>query len=224
MSFTAVQPGLSPLELLRRGLSSGLPAMIGAASADPAALGAATLPAPDPSNSVNLSQFPSEAAAPLAPLRVGERGPKMGQLLDGGAKPEKKTLGLNNDEWAMILAGVGDMFNHRAGRQTNSLGGMIQAHQEQAQLEDQRGYDRQKWQAELAAKREEALAPKVEQVGNTLGMFNPATRTFETVFQAPEAFQTYANSLGAAPGTEEYEDAIREFRAGTWNPTGVDGP
>jgi len=65
--------------------------------------------------------------------------------------------------------------------------------------------------------------PEIERVGNTLGMVDPAKRSYEPFYTAPEPFENYARSLGLQPGTPEYGEAIREYRAGTWNDQGVQG-
>jgi hypothetical protein len=78
-------------------------------------------------------------------------------------------------------------------------------------------------QRELVAKRELAMQPKVEQVGNTLGMFDPGSMSYNPIYQAPQPFEAYASSLGLVPGTDEYHQAIKDYRAGTWNDQGVEG-
>lgn len=75
-------------------------------------------------------------------------------------------------------------------------------------------------------KRRLAMQPSMEHVGNTLGMFDPSAMSYNPIYTAPDApqpFEAYASSLGLTPGTPEYYDAIKEYRAGTWNNEGVAG-
>lgn len=93
----------------------------------------------------------------------------------------------------------------------------------QLEQKEERNFLAEKLAMELEAKRQERLHPKVEQVGNTIGMFDPGALSYNPIFTAPQPFEIYARSLGYEPGTQEYIDAIEDYRAGTWGDEGVAG-
>lgn len=92
----------------------------------------------------------------------------------------------------------------------------MRAMQEESQL-------RARLQAEAEQERQKAMQPKFEQIGNTGGMFDPVTQVYNPIFTAPQPFEIYARSLGYEPGSEEYHQAVEDYRAGTWGDEGVAG-
>lgn len=80
-----------------------------------------------------------------------------------------------------------------------------------------------RWQLEQEAERRKRLSPRPEQVGSTLGVFDPSSLRFQEVFRDPSEPERYAIAQGLKPGTDEFIAAMREYRAGTWGPQGVQG-
>lgn len=152
----------------------------------------------------------------------GQMGADMRDALARNAmqeRPKPKILGMDRDTFAKILGVVGDAITGANGGQPI----FAPAYMRQRELQQQQEFDRERWAAELEAKRQSALAPRIEQVGNTLGWVDPSASSFSPIFTAPEEFEIFARQSGFEPGTPEYIDAIREYRAGTWGPQGVQG-
>lgn len=135
------------------------------------------------------------------------------------ARPEKKFLGLKSKEWAAMLAAAADSIRAHQGTQSNVLGGLMQSWDREAD----RDLTREELNAKLAAEREDRLRPKLEQVGNTIGMLDPSALVFNPIFTAPQPWELYAKSLGHEPGSEGFRQAIEDYRAGTWGDEGVAG-
>lgn len=130
-----------------------------------------------------------------------------------GPPPEKKFLGMKRNQWAATLAAVADSIRAHQGQPSNVLGGLMQSLDQEAD----RNLAREQLDAKLAADREERLRPKLEQVGNTIGMFDPSALAFNPIFTAPSPPEQYASALGHAPGSPEYVAAVRDYRLGAWS-------
>lgn len=61
-----------------------------------------------------------------------------------------------------------------------------------------------------------------QQVGTSLVRQN-AAGGFDTLYTAPTDAERYAQNIGVAPGTPEWIEAIREYRAPAWNPLAMEG-
>lgn len=74
-------------------------------------------------------------------------------------------------------------------------------------------------QAEVDAQRKERerLSPRLEQVGNTVGMVNPALGSFDPIYTSPSVAGQYALDRGFQPGTPEYQSAVADYRLGSWS-------
>lgn len=118
-----------------------------------------------------------------------------------------------------ILGALGDGMMAYGGLQPAYLPALL--NQQEGEREDSRW--RERLSAEIEAKRQERLHPRIEQVGNSIGWLDPSAGQFQSIFTAPQNFEIYARELGLTPGTPEYVEAIKEFRAGTWNDAGVEG-
>jgi hypothetical protein len=57
----------------------------------------------------------------------------------------------------------------------------------------------------------EANKPQYFMAGNDRVMFDPGTQTAQTIYDAPEPFQTYAHSMGYEPDTPEYRQAQQDY-------------
>lgn len=152
-----------------------------------------------------------------APLPYDDATPSAASGQDGmfAAKRHHKGLFPGKD-WKVVAQALVAGLNGYLASQGNAVGiNNLQMQRESAN--DKRDFE---------YKRQLALQPKMEQVGNTLGMFDPSSLSYNPIYTAPPApqpFETYAKSLDLVPGTQEYYDAIKEYRAGTWNDEGVAG-
>lgn len=45
--------------------------------------------------------------------------------------------------------------------------------------------------------------------------------SYKTLYNAPEAFEDYASALGFQPGSEDYAEAVRNYRLGSWSDDAV---
>jgi hypothetical protein len=68
--------------------------------------------------------------------------------------------------------------------------------QRQREIADQRAHEDVRWQRDRTAKREDAMQPRMEQVGDALGNYDPATQTFTPIYTKPQPFERYAQALG----------------------------
>ena len=113
-----------------------------------------------------------------------------------------------------IIAGIfADMLAGAAGQPPM----VAQMWQRQRELEAQRGQEEARWHRDRNAKREDAMQPRVEQVGDSLGTYDPVTKTFEPIYRKPQPFEAYAQARGYVPGTQEYADAVEDYRLGSWS-------
>lgn len=134
-------------------------------------------------------------------------------------KGRKETGLFKGNDVAASLGIIGDALMAYGGLNPQFAPRMAREAEQERQME----FDREKWSAEMEAERQKRLAPKVEQVGNTIGMFDPASLSYNPIFTAPQPWELYARSLGYEPGTNDYRNAIEEYRAGTWGDEGVAG-
>jgi len=65
----------------------------------------------------------------------------------------------------------------------------------------------------------EANKPQYFSAGNDRVMFDPGTQTAQTIYDAPEPFQTYADSMGYEPDTPEYRQAQQDYVLRSNGPT-----
>jgi hypothetical protein len=112
--------------------------------------------------------------------------------------------------WAGILADALAGFNGRPGM-------MAHTWQREREIEGQRATEEARWHRDRTAKREDAMQPRMEQVGDALGQYDPATQTFTPIYTKPQAFERYAQALGYKAGTPEYAQAVEDYRLGGWS-------
>lgn len=58
-------------------------------------------------------------------------------------------------------------------------------------------------------------------VGSNLIQLQP-DGTYAALYNAPEPFEDYASSLGYQPGTDDYAEAVRNYRLGSWSDDAVE--
>jgi hypothetical protein len=113
-----------------------------------------------------------------------------------------------------IIAGV---FSDALAGFTGQPGRVAQMWQRDREMADQRAHEETRWHRERNAKREDAMQPRVEQVGDALGTYDPVTKTFEPIYSKPQPFEAYARAQGFQPGTDEYAQAVEDYRLGGWS-------
>jgi hypothetical protein len=89
--------------------------------------------------------------------------------------------------------------------------------QQQRQRDDTRDYEDVKWRRDRAAKREDELRPRVEEVGGSIGMLDPSEQSFQPFYEKPQVFESYARAQGFEPGSPEYAQAVQDYRLGSWS-------
>lgn len=147
----------------------------------------------------------SAAPAPsmAAPANLGEL---VNGLPQGDLKARHPLFGKGGLGWT-ILGVIGDSISAANGRE----GTFIPALMHQREQEREQNYAMERLNAEVEAKRKAALAPHLEQVGNSIGMVDGNAGTFNPIYTAPGAADQYALALNLKPGTPEYADAAREY-------------
>lgn len=121
------------------------------------------MPKPNTIGALAQRQFdtPQPSLAMATPERL-DASSTLGSLAGGDPQvnmPEKKGfLGLSKNQWAAILAATADSIRAANGQPSNALGSFMA----DQRAEEERGFEREKWDAMLSAKRQEALAKAAE--------------------------------------------------------------
>src|SRR3546814_15183576 len=74
------------------------------------------------------------------------------------------------------------------------------------------------WQQEY-----EQAKPQFFMSGEERVSYNPVSGESQTLYDAPEDFQLYADQMGFEPGTDEYNDAMADYVLRTSGPTAQTG-
>lgn len=194
------QPGIMPMPMLAQPNGPGGAALLGAIQLQP-------LPAPVP-----REQSATPGAGGIAP------GPRLGDALTqpGIVPPMPARSGPSKGQ---IIAGIlGDTLAGLAGRPA-VVAPMWARNRE---LDDQRAYEEARWHRDRNARRQDEMRPRVEQVGDALGTYDPVSKTFEPIYTQPQPFEAYARAQGFQPGTEEYARAVEDYRLGSWSDPAVE--
>lgn len=144
-------------------------------------------------------------------------GDIQGALADNALMPKPKGhKGLfPGKDWKTIAGLIADMVAGATGG-TPQFGPMMMRRREAAD-DHNRSLDMLRARAEI--ERQERMRPRVEQVGNVLGVLNPDPNafSFNAMYHAPGSAEQYAQARGFQPGTQEYSDAVQEYRLGSWS-------
>jgi hypothetical protein len=157
---------------------------------------------------------PPPGAPPLSPSTVGagiggaiQRGGMSLGDTAADAMPKKKGF-----DWRMIAGIVGDGLLGAAGQPGVYGPAMYRERQARA--------DQQRQLAEITLRsRLDAAKPDYFTVNNDRVRYDPTTGATETLYTAPEDFDRYAASLGAEPGTPEYDRLVQDYVLRTGGPT-----
>ena len=157
-----------------------------------------------------LGAPPSPAALAAGAGSALQRGGNTLADTAAGALPKKKGF-----DWRMAAGILGDALAGLNGQQPLYAQAMYKERQARA--------DQQRQLAEITLRsRLDAAKPDYFTAGNDRVRYDPTTGTSETLYTAPEEFDTYARSLGAEPGTEEYRRLAQDYVLKTGGPTATD--
>lgn len=129
------------------------------------------------------------------------------------AKPYKGMF--PGKDWISIAGILSDAIAAGFGGQPQF--GPMKMRERAAEQEHNRNLDL--YRQKTLMEREERMRPRVEQVGNSIGMLNPdpTAPSFQSFYTAPGAPEQYALARGFQPGSAEFADAVQEFRLGSWS-------
>jgi hypothetical protein len=157
-----------------------------------------------------LGAPPSPAALAAGAGSALQRGGNTLADTAADAMPKKKGF-----DWRMAAGILGDALAGLNGQQPLYAQAMYKERQARA--------DQQRQLAEITLRsRLDAAKPDYFTAGNDRVRYDPTTGTSETLYTAPEEFDTYARSLGAEPGTEEYRRLAQDYVLKTGGPTATD--
>lgn len=155
------------------------------------------------------SAGPAVGGIAASPAQVDQPVQSMPGLTPAAPRPSRGRL----------IAGIlADAFAGATGRPPM----VAQMWEQQRAQADQRAYEDARWHRDRQAKREDDMRPRVEQVGDSLGTYDPASQTFEPIYTRPQPFETYARAQGFQPGTPEYAQAVEDYRLGGWSDPAVE--
>lgn len=201
--------------------SSMLPLAM-ARAVQPSSLWSATPANPAPNVGAVDSAPPVQPQSRLG-INVGNFSPTPG-LFFNGSKAIDDALSANaalpqkhGPDWKSILA-------YAVSGAAAGMGNSYPLQMLNDTMRDKRNQEaeRQRFEAEQFAKQQERMSPRFEQVGDTIGMFDPGTYSFSPVYTAPGVSGQYALDRGFQPGTPEYTEAVQEQRLGTWSDPAID--
>jgi hypothetical protein len=123
-----------------------------------------------------MPEAPSPLAAALAP--VAPQADPLAPLPGGDPKKKGGIFGSGLNGWD-LLGIAADGYLLANGQQ----GAYTQGKRQEREMQ----FDREKFNQELEAKREAAMQPRLEQVGNAIGMVDPSTGQFTPTYPGPES-------------------------------------
>lgn len=148
-----------------------------------------------PSRPSSLGMFGNAAGLPASD-KIGNRGSPLPMDANGNGK--------KGFDWRMLAGIIGDGLLGLNGQQPLYAMTRIKEHQAQADHRRRLAEQAQEWQYRNSQ-------PDYATVGNRRFSFNPATGESQVLYVAPSEAQDYAASLGAEPGTPEYETLMSDY-------------
>lgn len=149
------------------------------------------------------------ADQPQGPLGNSMRQPfdydKAMKVLTGDYKKPK--------DWQIALAILGDGLAGASGRQGYAVQNIVNRRDAYAQRQFEAAKQIMEWQQDDYARNQEAdlRAAAPFSSGRDRVQFDPATGQSRVIYDGAEDFQTYADELGLAPGSEEYFKAVEDY-------------
>jgi len=118
-------------------------------------------------------------------------------------------------DWRMLAGIVGDGLLGATGQAPIYAQNMWRLRQQQAEHQDRMAQMREQARLKLTE-------PEYRSVNNRLVRFTPGTGESDVLYTAPQDFEDYAATLGAAPGTEAYDRLVQDYVLRGSGPTATD--
>lgn len=144
--------------------------------------------------------------------------PMMSDKIDNrGAPPidDANGKGKKGIDWRMIAGIVGDALGSLNGQAPMYAQNMWKLRQQQGDHRDRMEQMREQTRLKLSE-------PDYATVNNRRVRIDPTTGQADVLYEAPQDFEDYAATLGAEPGTEEYERLIQDYVLRGSGPTATD--
>ena len=180
-----------------------------------------TLP---PSPPVRGGFFGNAAALPQQPMPSTVGGsPAMSEKIGGRgliapdrqkARDKPKFFGHGGAGWD-IIGSIGDALAQYGGGQATYWPTKIK--ERQAQADHQRALAEWAFRSQL-----ERSKPDYATINNRRVRIDPTTGQADVLYTAPQDFEDYAATLGAEPGTEEYDRLVQDYVLRGGGPTATD--
>jgi hypothetical protein len=177
-----------------------------------ASVGAVPQGLPTAEQSGSLRAPPGAWQGALGSLsKIGNHDVTLGEALDGGMSKGKK----GGFDWNMAAGVLGDALLGLNG-QAAIYGPAMWKLRQQREEHSQR-------LAEMQEQNRLKLAePDYATINNRLVRFTPGTGESDVVFTAPQDFEDYAATLGAEPGSPEYDRLVQDYVLRGGGPTATD--
>lgn len=147
---------------------------------------------------------------PMPPGMFGQSAPTVGaaamsdKIANRGAPMDANGPGKKGFDWRMLAGIIGDGLLGLNGQAPIYAQNMWKLRQDREQHNQRLAEQAQEWQYRNNQ-------PDYATVGNRRFSYNPATGEAQTLYVAPSEAEDYAASLGAEPGTEEYETLVSDY-------------
>ena len=147
------------------------------------------------------------AGLPATSDKIGNRGAPLPMDANGNGK--------KGFDWRMLAGVLGDGLLGAVGQAPIYAQNMWRLRQQQAEHQDRLAQMREQTRLKLSE-------PEYRSVNNRLVRFTPGTGESDVVFTAPQDFEDYAATLGAEPGTPEYDRLVQDYVLRGSGPTATD--
>lgn len=169
----------------------------------------------------NLASAPAMTGLPGASAPMSDKIGNGGALFGGLREKEREKArdkpsffgqgGAGRD----IIGGLADGLMQYFGGQPMYVPAMIKRQQDQQSHLQRLQEMAQEW-------RLRSSQPEYRTINNQLVRYTPNSGESEVLYSAPEDYETYADTFGYEPGTEEYERAVRDYVLRGGGPTATD--
>lgn len=162
---------------------------------------------------------------PSLPMRGGPLGmsmpagglPMMSDKIAnrGEPMPDANGKGKKGIDWRMIAGIAGDALLGLNGQAPLYAQNMWKLRQQQAEHQDRIAQMREQTRLKLSE-------PDYATVNNRRVRIDPMTGEAQVLYQAPQDFEDYAATLGAEPGSPEYDRLVQDYVLRSAGPTATD--
>lgn len=143
--------------------------------------------------------------------KIDNHGATLGETLNSGMGGGKKG-GFN---WHMAAGILGDALLGLNGQAPIYAQNMWRLRQQRQEHDDRLAQMREQTRLKLTE-------PEYRSVNNRLVRFTPGTGESDVLYTAPQDFEDYAATLGAEPGTPEYDRLVQDYVLRGSGPTATD--